>query len=59
MSLRASDWREQIDDVDAALIDGFQSGFPIRERPFDATAGNYLTRFRPSLHKWTARFSTQ
>jgi DNA-binding Lrp family transcriptional regulator len=36
MSLRAGDWRERIDDVDAALIDGFQSGFPIRERPFDA-----------------------
>jgi len=36
MSLRAGDWRERIDDVDAALIDGFQSGFPVRERPFDA-----------------------
>ncbi|WP_277541949.1 siroheme decarboxylase subunit beta [Haloarcula laminariae] len=36
MSLRAGDWRERIDDIDAALIDGFQSGFPIRERPFDA-----------------------
>jgi len=36
MSLRAGDWRERIDDVDAALIDGFQSDFPVRERPFDA-----------------------
>ncbi|WP_324663976.1 siroheme decarboxylase subunit beta [Haloarcula sediminis] len=36
MSLRAGDWQERIDDVDAALIDGFQSGFPVRERPFDA-----------------------
>jgi len=36
MSLRASDWREQIDDVDAALIDGFQSDFPVAERPFEA-----------------------
>jgi len=36
MSLRAGDWRERIDDVDAALIDGFQSGFPVSERPFRA-----------------------
>ena len=36
MSLRAGDWRERIDNVDAALIDGFQSDFPVRERPFDA-----------------------
>jgi len=36
MSLRAGDWRERIDDVDAALIDEFQSGFPVRERPFEA-----------------------
>src|SRR6056297_60549 len=36
MSLRAGDWRERIDDVDAALIDGFQSDFPVCERPFDA-----------------------
>jgi DNA-binding Lrp family transcriptional regulator len=36
MSLRAGDWQERIDDVDAALIDGFQSGFPVCERPFDA-----------------------
>src|SRR6056297_2274650 len=35
MSLRAGDWRERIDDVDAALIDGFQSDFPVRERPFE------------------------
>ncbi|MFP9190195.1 Lrp/AsnC family transcriptional regulator [Natrialbaceae archaeon A-CW1-1] len=28
------DWREAIDDVDAAIIDGYQSGFPIAERPF-------------------------
>jgi DNA-binding Lrp family transcriptional regulator len=28
------DWRATIDDIDAALIDGYQSGFPIEERPF-------------------------
>ncbi|WP_336135299.1 Lrp/AsnC family transcriptional regulator [Natronomonas amylolytica] len=28
------DWRAGIDDVDAALIDGYQSGFPVEERPF-------------------------
>ena len=29
------DWRARIDSVDAALIDDFQSGFPIEERPFE------------------------
>jgi DNA-binding Lrp family transcriptional regulator len=28
------DWRAGIDEIDAALIDGYQSGFPIAERPF-------------------------
>ncbi|WP_135304276.1 siroheme decarboxylase subunit beta [Haloarcula amylovorans] len=35
MSLPSGDWRERIDDVDAALVDGFQSGFPVCERPFE------------------------
>ncbi len=34
MSTLTGDWREAIDDVDAAIIDGYQSGFPIEERPF-------------------------
>ncbi len=29
------DWRADIDSIDAALIDGYQSGFPVEERPFD------------------------
>jgi len=36
MSVGTGAWRERIDDVDAALIDEYQSGFPIRERPFEA-----------------------
>ncbi|MFQ3320319.1 MAG: DNA-binding Lrp family transcriptional regulator [Natronomonas sp.] len=32
------DWRADIDDIDAALIDGYQSGFPIAERPFARVA---------------------
>jgi len=36
MSLRSANWRERLDDVDAAIVDGFQSGFPIEERPFRA-----------------------
>jgi DNA-binding Lrp family transcriptional regulator len=38
MSLQSADWRESIDDVDAALIDGYQSDFPITERPFRTVA---------------------
>ncbi|PSQ54727.1 Lrp/AsnC family transcriptional regulator [Halobacteriales archaeon SW_12_67_38] len=41
MSSLAEDWRADLDDVDAALIDGYQSDFPIRERPF-AVVGEEL-----------------
>jgi DNA-binding Lrp family transcriptional regulator len=34
------DWREGLDAVDAALIDGYQSGFPIVEEPFRALAAD-------------------
>ncbi len=37
MSLDA-DWRAGIDAVDAALIDEYQSGFPVEERPFERVA---------------------
>jgi DNA-binding Lrp family transcriptional regulator len=30
----APDWRTGLDEVDETLIDGFQSGFPVAERPF-------------------------
>ncbi|MFB6171856.1 MAG: Lrp/AsnC family transcriptional regulator [Haloarculaceae archaeon] len=36
----ADDWREVVDDVDARLIDDFQSGFPVVERPFRAVAAD-------------------
>ena len=34
MSSLSEDWRESIDDVDAELIDSYQSGFPIERHPF-------------------------
>lgn len=34
----ADGWRSDVDDVDAALLDGLQSGFPIRRRPFDSVS---------------------
>ena len=34
MSTLDDDWRADLDGVDAALIDGFQSGFPVEPRPF-------------------------
>jgi len=37
MSLDA-DWRADIDAVDAALIDEYQSGFPVESRPFERVA---------------------
>jgi DNA-binding Lrp family transcriptional regulator len=40
MSQGTADWRAQVDAVDAALVDGWQSGFPVRERPFEAVAAD-------------------
>ncbi|WP_434520885.1 siroheme decarboxylase subunit beta [Halorubrum sp. AS12] len=37
MSLDA-DWRADLDAVDAALIDEYQSGFPVESRPFERIA---------------------
>jgi DNA-binding Lrp family transcriptional regulator len=38
MSSVDSDWRSGLDEADAALVDGFQSGFPVEQRPFRAVA---------------------
>ncbi|EMA06539.1 siroheme decarboxylase subunit beta [Haloferax denitrificans] len=38
MSALSDDWRDGIDEVDAALIDGYQSGFPVEQRPFRVVA---------------------
>jgi DNA-binding Lrp family transcriptional regulator len=38
MSSPRADWRADLDDVDAALVDGYQSGFPVEPRPFRAVA---------------------
>lgn len=36
MSVLEDDWRKTLDEVDAELIDGFQSGIPVERRPFRA-----------------------
>ena len=36
MSAGAGDWRVGLDATDRALIDGFQSGFPLQPNPFEA-----------------------
>jgi DNA-binding Lrp family transcriptional regulator len=41
MNALADDWRNQLDPVDASLIDEYQSEFPICERPF-AQLGDML-----------------
>jgi len=38
MSAPEGDWRSGLEEADAALIDGFQSGFPVERRPFRAVA---------------------
>ena len=35
-ALEGDDWREGLDAVDARLVDEYQSGFPVAERPFRA-----------------------
>jgi len=39
----AEDWRERLDDTDARLVDEYQSGFPVRERPFEVVAADLGT----------------
>ncbi|WP_257298201.1 Lrp/AsnC family transcriptional regulator [Haloarchaeobius sp. FL176] len=34
MNTQSGEWCEEVDEVDARLIDGYQSGFPVVERPF-------------------------
>jgi DNA-binding Lrp family transcriptional regulator len=41
--MAAADWRDRIDDTDARLIDEYQSGFPVQERPFEAVAADLDT----------------
>jgi DNA-binding Lrp family transcriptional regulator len=38
MSALDDDWRADLDAVDAALVDEYQSGFPVVERPFRVVA---------------------
>ncbi|RQG91685.1 Lrp/AsnC family transcriptional regulator [Natrarchaeobius halalkaliphilus] len=35
MSSLSRDWRDEIDEVDAAIIDGYQSDVPVDPRPFE------------------------
>ncbi|WP_435100078.1 siroheme decarboxylase subunit beta [Halarchaeum sp. P4] len=46
MSALEEDWRDGLDDVDARLVDGYQSGFPLVERPFRAVADDLGTTER-------------
>ncbi|KTG30251.1 siroheme decarboxylase subunit beta [Haloferax profundi] len=38
MTALSDDWRADLDEVDAALIDEYQSGFPVEARPFRVVA---------------------
>ncbi|QLH84258.1 Lrp/AsnC family transcriptional regulator [Halosimplex pelagicum] len=51
MSQGTAEWRAQVDAVDAALIDGWQSGFPVRERPFEAVAADVGVEEREALDR--------
>jgi DNA-binding Lrp family transcriptional regulator len=45
------DWREGLDDVDATLIDEYQSGFPVAERPFRTVAADLGIEERDALER--------
>ena len=46
-----ADWRVGLDDTDAALIDEYQSGFPVTERPFRALAADLGIEERDALDR--------
>mgnify|MGYP006278030043 CR=1 FL=1 len=45
------DWRADIDGIDAALIDGYQSGFPVVERPFRQVGADLGVDEREALER--------
>ncbi|WP_434084184.1 siroheme decarboxylase subunit beta [Halorarius halobius] len=45
------DWRTGLDDADAALIDDYQSGFPVERRPFRAVGEALGTDEREALER--------
>jgi DNA-binding Lrp family transcriptional regulator len=51
MSRGSGDWRSLVDDVDAALIDGYQSGFPLDDRPFEAVGEDLDIRESEALER--------
>ncbi|WP_323675607.1 Lrp/AsnC family transcriptional regulator [Halorubellus sp. PRR65] len=53
MSLEG-DWRDRIDDVDARLIDEFQSDFPVERRPFRTVADAIGTDETDAFERMTA-----
>jgi DNA-binding Lrp family transcriptional regulator len=51
MSALEDDWRADLDDVDATLIDEYQSGFPVTARPFRAVADELGTTEDDALER--------
>ncbi|SEO25724.1 DNA-binding transcriptional regulator, Lrp family [Halogranum amylolyticum] len=51
MSALEDDWRTGLDDVDATLIDDYQSGFPVVERPFRVVAAELGIDEREALNR--------
>jgi DNA-binding Lrp family transcriptional regulator len=51
MSALDDDWRVGLDDVDATLIDEYQSGFPVVERPFQVVAAELGIDEREALNR--------
>jgi len=45
------DWRAGLDEVDAALVDGYQSGFPVEERPFRSVGADLGVGEREALSR--------
>ena len=45
------DWRAGLDEVDAALVDGYQSGFPVEERPFRSVSADLGVDEREALSR--------
>ena len=45
------DWRAGLDEVDAALVDGYQSGFPVEERPFQSVGEDLGVNEREALSR--------
>lgn len=58
MTEHSNGWRDGLDEIDAALLDEYQSGFPVRTAPFDVLAEELETDTEDVLERLRSHAET-